>query len=301
MTVKEFLKKVYRRVGAPDYSGDGNWSQAEVIDYANDIIKEIAEETNYWLVKNYAVPAVADQIEFDFPDDYIDLVYKAFYYKVSTTNKYLMAVQDMSQEHDGREQVDIGAATPYQVTKTSNTTFSVVPAPSETATVATSGTLTVGVTYRITAFQAGDDFTNVGAASNATNIEFTATGTTPTDWTNSSEVTRIDAEVFEFDYYNYPSDIDYTAQSATIDFPKIHINGLVYLVAGTMLSSSEDQNVSAKGARYTKIGERRINTMKRRVRAQRTGDRNTGGSWIPKSRDSNNGMSEAINRAGPAT
>lgn len=50
----------------------------------------------------------------------------------------------------------------------------------------TSGTLTIGKTYRIYTYVAGDDFMNVGAASNATNVEFIATGDTPTTWTNSS-------------------------------------------------------------------------------------------------------------------
>ena len=52
----------------------------------------------------------------------------------------------------------------------------------------TSGALTVDVKYIINDYQAGDDFTNVGAASNATGVIFTATGTTPTTWTNSSEL-----------------------------------------------------------------------------------------------------------------
>ena len=55
----------------------------------------------------------------------------------------------------------------------------------------TSGTLTVGKRYRITTFVAGDSFTNVGAASNATGVEFVATGTTPTTWTNSSTLNKI--------------------------------------------------------------------------------------------------------------
>ena len=55
----------------------------------------------------------------------------------------------------------------------------------------TSGTLTIGKRYRLKDFIAGDDFTNVGAASNADGVEFIATGTTPTTWTNSSEVVPI--------------------------------------------------------------------------------------------------------------
>ena len=60
-------------------------------------------------------------------------------------------------------------------------------------TALTSGTLTVGAKYRINTYVASDDFTNVGAASNASGVEFTATGTTPTTWTNSSSLVKIGA------------------------------------------------------------------------------------------------------------
>lgn len=52
--------------------------------------------------------------------------------------------------------------------------------------IQTSGSLIIGKTYQITAFSAGDNFTNVGAASNATGVIFKATGTTPTTWSNGS-------------------------------------------------------------------------------------------------------------------
>jgi hypothetical protein len=53
----------------------------------------------------------------------------------------------------------------------------------------TSGSLVIDQRYIITNFVAGDDFTNVGAASNATGVIFQATGTTPTTWTNGSKLT----------------------------------------------------------------------------------------------------------------
>ena len=62
-----------------------------------------------------------------------------------------------------------------------------------TLTGTTSGTITTGKRYRITTFVAGDVFTNVGAASNATGVEFIATGATPTTWTNGSTVNQIGA------------------------------------------------------------------------------------------------------------
>ena len=56
----------------------------------------------------------------------------------------------------------------------------------------TSGVLVVGRPYRIHLFVAGDDFTNVGGT-NATGSHFIATGTTPTTWTNSSDVSPMRA------------------------------------------------------------------------------------------------------------
>jgi hypothetical protein len=55
----------------------------------------------------------------------------------------------------------------------------------------TAGLLIPGSTYIITHFNTGDDFTNVGAASNATNVTFVATGTTPTDWTHGSTLQQM--------------------------------------------------------------------------------------------------------------
>ena len=57
----------------------------------------------------------------------------------------------------------------------------------------TSGTLVVGLYYKITTFVTGDSFTNVGAASNATSVYFLCTGTTPTTWTNSSTLQQCDS------------------------------------------------------------------------------------------------------------
>lgn len=51
--------------------------------------------------------------------------------------------------------------------------------------VITSGALTIGVRYRINDYNAGDNFTNVGGA-NVTGNVFTATGTTPTTYSNGS-------------------------------------------------------------------------------------------------------------------
>jgi len=71
----------------------------------------------------------------------------------------------------------------------------------------TSGVLVAGTPYRIHTFVAGDSFTNVGAGSNATGVDFVATGTTPTTWTNSSVLTPMTMtggmrEVFRHGFIN---------------------------------------------------------------------------------------------------
>jgi len=53
-------------------------------------------------------------------------------------------------------------------------------------TTTTNGLLTVGVTYQITSYQSGDDFTNVGAINNNNGTYFVATGTTPRQWGSAS-------------------------------------------------------------------------------------------------------------------
>ena len=54
-----------------------------------------------------------------------------------------------------------------------------------------SGALIVGNAYYILDYNAGDDFTNVGAAANLSGQLFIASGTTPTVWTNSSSLLLI--------------------------------------------------------------------------------------------------------------
>lgn len=98
----------------------------------------------------------------------------------------------------------------------------------------TSGALTVGVSYEITDYNTGDDFTNVGAPSNALAVKFIATGTTPANFSNSSELTYNQgapvAKIFDCpkgmtpffqmnskgSYNFYPQGIEYTAEDMVI-------------------------------------------------------------------------------------
>jgi len=59
----------------------------------------------------------------------------------------------------------------------------------------TSGTLVAGKVYRIKTFVAGDDFTNLGAGSNASAVVFISTGTTPTNWAHGSTLLQVGAVV----------------------------------------------------------------------------------------------------------
>jgi len=54
------------------------------------------------------------------------------------------------------------------------------------------GYLVVGRAYTIVAYNAGDDFTNVGSSSNASGVTFVATGTTPASWLNGTVLAEFD-------------------------------------------------------------------------------------------------------------
>lgn len=61
---------------------------------------------------------------------------------------------------------------------------------SKNTSLATQGGLTIGQTYMIVDYNAGDDFTNVGGLNLSGNV-FTATGTNPTTWTNLSSLYKL--------------------------------------------------------------------------------------------------------------
>lgn len=69
---------------------------------------------------------------------------------------------------------------------------------------ATSGTLHNGSRYYIQDYQAGDDFTNVGATTNETGEIFTKNNGTPTSWANGSTLVEI------------TTDVAYSATAATL-------------------------------------------------------------------------------------
>ena len=95
----------------------------------------------------------------------------------------------------------------------------------------TSGVLTPGVTYQITSYNAGDDFTNVGATGNSSGNIFIAKGITPSSWTASSTLEYNPAVpvVYELEnsignvYFQYDNQGDYSIIFPTnIDEEKTH-------------------------------------------------------------------------------
>lgn len=68
-----------------------------------------------------------------------------------------------------------------------------------------SGSLVIGKRYLIAAAAVGDDFSNVGATAHTAGHTFVASGTTPTDWSNSSELIEVTA------------DLDWNATAAEVD------------------------------------------------------------------------------------
>ena len=108
----------------------------------------------------------------------------------------------------------------------------------------------MGKIYEITTFVAGDDFENVAdvleGTINTTGCIFKATGTTPTTWTNSSELKRggsfedvkydsknLVVELFYFEWKEPISDtLDWMTKEIFIPlncFPIIKADGKVYL------------------------------------------------------------------------
>lgn len=99
----------------------------------------------------------------------------------------------------------------------------------------TSGTLTVGQAYLISDYNAGDNFSNVGASSNATGIQFIATATTPTTYTNGSTLEKYIYEDIDLNVITKAWDFGYPINfksgfNLEIDFYKSHGNVDIYLI-----------------------------------------------------------------------
>ena len=82
----------------------------------------------------------------------------------------------------------------------------------------------------------GDDFTNVGAAVNASQQVFIATGITPTDWTNGSRIINIPQSIQSYDYI-YPNlSLGGASQWPLLDGPNVLDAANPYDIGGFVIS-----------------------------------------------------------------
>lgn len=95
----------------------------------------------------------------------------------------------------------------------------------------TAGPLTIGAIYTIFSYQPGDDFTNVGAASNSNGTLFTATGTTPTTWTNGS-ILSVKETTVAFTYNNLGASRTVFVGVAGDNQFELQVNGVVIVNSG---------------------------------------------------------------------
>lgn len=96
---------------------------------------------------------------------------------------------------------------------------SYIAALTQQNTVLNDGPLEIGKMYRIGVYIDGDDFTNVGASSNASLVYFRATGTTPA-WTNGTTIIGgWDPQVYVYNSNdaNYIGDIIWTSRTFDSD------------------------------------------------------------------------------------
>lgn len=109
--------------------------------------------------------------------------YPEFNYLDSDRGQVLDPVQRWQFSDEGKFEVWPLPASPAQIRYVGQRTLTSL------LVSATGGTLLKGGFYTITTFNAGDDFTNVGAVNNATGTNFFATGNAPTNWTHDSTLT----------------------------------------------------------------------------------------------------------------
>lgn len=100
----------------------------------------------------------------------------------------------------------------------------------------TSGVLVNGKTYRIDDVLLTDDFTNIGFVSEG--VEFTATGTTPTTWTNSTVVYNITDAL----HLNKQPDINSTYWTEVNLFNEFLENSLKSSISNVVNKCVENQN-----------------------------------------------------------
>jgi len=116
----------------------------------------------------------------------------------------------------------------------------------DSSTTLNSGTLTVGRKYYIdnTDLQAGDDFTNVGFV--VEGQVFTATGTTPTDWSGETPVTEIIEE-----YSVIYNDIDNSNLNISLDYNPSDESYLNFTILNNGFTTSKSAAFTGVSSNYS--------------------------------------------------
>ena len=126
--------------------------------------------------------------------------------------------------------------------------------------IQTSGVLVSGKRYQITTFVAGDSFTNVGAASNASLVEFVASGTTPTTWSNGSTLIEITTDLA----FNAADTVIQTALNAMASITAaggVICDGEIPSVIIEFVNVGARETISGNGLRLFLDGQAFVQTM----------------------------------------
>ena len=122
---------------------------------------------NWFYIKKDAAGIRKDTIK-DPTDTYVNIVYEG-----SPNSGNIMSVSDFAAQ-----------SRPYKVY-----TALLTQSGGDVVESIQSSPLVIGTTYTINDYIPNDDFKNVGAPSNQNGVSFVATGTTPNNWSEASELT----------------------------------------------------------------------------------------------------------------
>lgn len=112
--------------------------------------------------------------------------------------------------------------------------------------VQTSGTLTVGKRYIILDYNPTDNFTGVGAASDATGVIFIASGTTPMTWSFGSILTEITTDLaYNATFSAVNTALNLLASITTAGGVAVTLNGASFLIAFNTVGSREQISADA--------------------------------------------------------
>lgn len=184
--IQEEIEQIFPLVG---------WTK--ILQDINEIQKEFCRRTQV-LVGASDETIVADTVKYDLPTACGALSGVIF----KDSNGVILTGSSTLQYEVNQGTITFKSYYNVQITEIPSSigtiTYQYVKIPTVLAEPATSGTLTISTEYTINKFISSDDFANVGGT-NVTGNTFTATGTTPTTWTNKSVVSETDTYTPELD------------------------------------------------------------------------------------------------------